>query len=89
MSDFMQELKYKLQPIQEKFGMGDKPVGRLLIYVGVVVVGFGVLLWAIVPNDKPLASNARNPEAVIPDAEPSPDAPPRDIPGGSRVAPGG
>ncbi|UYV13092.1 MAG: hypothetical protein NCW75_02115 [Phycisphaera sp.] len=88
MSDFVQELKYKLQPIQEKLGMGEKPIGRLLIYVGIVVIGFGVLLWAIVPSGKPLTSNARNPDAVIPDAEPEPDAPPREIPGGSRVAPG-
>ena len=89
MSDFMQNLNYKLEPIKEKLGMGDKPIGRLLLYVVIVVVGFGVLLWAIVPSGRPVASNPRIPEAAVTTGgEGEGETPPPPPAGGSRVAPG-
>ena len=88
MSDFMQNLNYKLEPIKEKLGMGDKPVGRLLLYVAIVVVGFGVLLWAVIPRGRPVSSNPRIPEAAVTTGETGEGTTPPPPPAGSsRLAP--
>ena len=89
MSDFMQNLSYKLEPIKEKLGMGEKPVGRFLLYIAIVVVGFGVLAWAIIPRNRPVASNPRIPDAATatqPTGEGEAAEPPQV--GSSRLAPG-
>ncbi len=87
MSDFMTNLKYRLEPITEKLGMGDKPIGRVLIYAGVIVLGFGVLVWAIFPRSEPLVSQPRNPVATTADdGSDTPSGPPKQI-GSSRQAP--
>lgn len=86
MSDFLTSLKYRVEPIMDKFGLGDKPIGRLILYTGVIVVGFAVLLWAIIPSSQPIASNPRIPEAASP-VSTEPDAPPPPPTGGARAAP--
>ena len=86
MSDFLLNLKYRLQPIQDKFGMQDKPIGRVLLYTFVIVLGFGVLLWTIIPSSRPVSTNPRIPEASTVSSDPG--TPPPPPAGGARAAPG-
>ncbi|MEQ8317420.1 MAG: hypothetical protein RIE77_07525 [Phycisphaerales bacterium] len=89
MSDFLQELKYKLQPLTDKLGGDNKAIGKLAIYAVIVVVGFGVLAWSLWPSSRPISSNPRNPQAAAAADEPrDPGAPPPPPSGSSRMAPG-
>lgn len=88
MSDALENLKYKMEPIKEKLGVGDKPIGRLLLYIVLIVGGFGVLLWTIIPRNQPIASNPRiTPTEQAVDLS-DPAAPPPEPSGGPRLAPG-
>lgn len=87
MSDFLQELKYKLQPVTEKLGGGDKPLGKLALYAVIVVLGFGVLIWSLWPSSQPISSNPRIPQAAATD-DTGGDQPPPPPSGSSRLAPG-
>ncbi len=89
MSDFLQELKYKLQPLTDKLGGDEKAIGKLAIYAVIVVVGFGVLIWSLWPTSRPVSSNPRNPQAAAPvDDSGDPGRPPPPPSGSSRMAPG-
>ncbi|MFI4917228.1 MAG: hypothetical protein ACIAS6_12075 [Phycisphaerales bacterium JB060] len=93
MSDFMTNLKYRLEPIQEKLGMGDKPIGKIALYTVVILLGFGVLLWAVLPDSTPLVSEPRIPVASSGDSgsdgdSPASTRPPKETGGSSRAAPG-
>ncbi|MEQ9095483.1 hypothetical protein AY599_27590 [Leptolyngbya valderiana BDU 20041] len=89
MSDFLEELKYKLQPLTEKLGGGDKAIGKLALYAVIVVVGFGVLIWQLWPSSRPISSNPRIPQAAATtDDTGDVDRPPPPPSGSSRMAPG-
>ncbi|MCW5757558.1 MAG: hypothetical protein KIT54_10005 [Phycisphaeraceae bacterium] len=87
MSDVLENLKYRLEPIKEKLGMGDKPIGRLLLYIVLIVVGFGVLLWTLIPKNQPIASNPRITTPTQSTGSGDADAPPPAPSGGPRIAP--